>query len=216
MEVSSYVLVICFVIAVFTFAILYFDKLQKVRTGAIILYYVALAGIVYAWFNLFFSDIFALVTQGKIFIACAATSFLCWGMVAFFSLALFKSKKKKNELINTISIAMLFFACFSAILFTFEYMSIKERERIETMHHDNLLNEVNCDLSQYELKTALVIPGASLCYTLGVTKEEALQIAKLSNLKYYYKGNKLIVVVHPGDQFIQICDIWILKSLLDK
>ena len=47
--------------------------------------------------------------------------------------------------------------------------------------------------------TSIVIPkGGSLCKTLRLSPDEALHVAEILGLKYYYKNGKLIVIVQPG------------------
>jgi hypothetical protein len=214
-------LALCLIVSVCTFISIYSDKWPRWRKGLIILYYVIFTELVFVWFNLFFSDLFPLVGSEKRFMVYALISLLCWAMLAFFSFIILKAKKEKNDIICSMSVLMSFIALFSVFNFTFQYNVVKEQERAEKMYEKNTPNKFTSELNQCNdqnesLTTALVIPGGSLCYTLGVTKEEALNLAKLNNLKYYYKGKKLIVIVSPGDEFIKVSDVWILKSILIK
>lgn len=214
-------LALCFFVSVAAFFTLFLEKWPKMKKVVTISYYVALAGLIFSWSNLFFSDLFLLVAPKGVFIVYAVTTLFCWSMLAFFSFTLLKSRTEKNEIISVVSMAMLFIFTFSLLVFTFQYTTIRDQERAEKMYESDTVSDFEAELAEldeqgYFLKTALIVPGASLCYTLGVTKEEALKIAQASNLKYYHRGNKLIVIVHPGDEFVQVCDIWILKSILLK
>lgn len=51
--------------------------------------------------------------------------------------------------------------------------------------------------------------GGSLCGSLGITKQYALQFAKINHLKYHHHGDKLIVLVQSGDEFMPVGKLWI-------
>lgn len=208
-------LTLCFVVSAATFAFLFFNKWPKFKKGIIIVYYIALMGLTFSWLNIFFSDILPLAQQESRFIVYTLSVLFCFVIFAFFSFVLLKGKKEKNNLLGVIGSGMMFIALFSSLNFTLQYSFIREQERIDKNYEEVALCELRQELDSFP-RIALVIPGGSLCYTLGVTKEEALKLAKANNLKYYYKDNKLIVIVHPGDEFVQVGDVWILKSILLK
>lgn len=61
----------------------------------------------------------------------------------------------------------------------------------------------------HSVSNTIYIPqGGSLCGTLKMTKSEALGFAKKCHMKYWYKGKRLIVLVHPNDAFHQIDGVW--------
>jgi len=55
---------------------------------------------------------------------------------------------------------------------------------------------------------AIIPEGGSLCGTLGITKQYAKQFARINHLKYHYLGDKLIVIVYKGDEFMPVGKLW--------
>lgn len=57
--------------------------------------------------------------------------------------------------------------------------------------------------------TTVTIPqGGSLCGTLGMNGEEALEFANANNLKPFWKKGRLFAWVFPGDQFRNSGGVW--------
>lgn len=56
----------------------------------------------------------------------------------------------------------------------------------------------------YNITTTIIPYGGSLYTTLGIkTQQESLSCAEENGLPYYYEGDTLIVVIQPGDIFMQ-------------
>jgi len=207
-------LLIIFVITGASFLILLMNKLPKARPLFWVIYVLALIALAFAWKRDFFpgrdpdlSNFLISVLIGFVLFIFSSTVYLV-------------GEKDKEQFFKKVGGIVMLVSGVAIIAFTLESISFSDNRREENYQKQlaaleasssNLKQEYAWLFPDETPRTAIVVPGSSLCYMLGVSPQEALKLAKANKLKYHWYGHKLFVLVYPGDQFTQVGVIWILN-----
>lgn len=206
-------------IVFFLFLEFYYLSKKKVnKTLNFSLIILSLSGLGISWFILFygdisFKDLFATSTNGLLL--CSQITVIFWiGLLLSTATYLVtrKAATVKLMLVWIFSRSLIVVAIILISLTAIITLEIRLRGYLE---EDEATEVVVAEESvpTVEVDFGLFIPGGgSLCGTLGVSKEEALKIAKINNLPYYYQGKKLIVIVQPEDEFIRVGRVWYMSD----
>jgi hypothetical protein len=204
-------LIVSLLIAGFSFYVLYFNKFSFLRMPAWLLFYLSALMLAIIWLQFFFPEIsyegtisgftWGLALLGKI----SLVLFVIAGFSFWVYLRYKKSDFSLDKIIKTISglvtVVALIIILFVSLI-AFGLRTYQEAKRVAvTITEEYVFSEV--------IEANVVIPkGGTLCGTLHMTKQYALQFAEINNLKYHYHGDKLIVLVQPGDEFMPVGKLW--------
>lgn len=205
-------------IVFFLFLELYYLSKKKVNKALnFSLIILSLSGLGISWFILFYGDI----SFKDLFTASASGLLLCSQITVIFWIGLLlststylvtrKAATVKLMLVWIFSRSLIVVAIILISLTAIITLEIRLRGYLEEDEATEVVVEEY--IPTVEMDFGLFIPeGGSLCSTLGVTKEEALKIAKINNLPYHYQGKKLIVIVQPEDEFIRVGRVWYMSD----
>ena len=218
-------LIVSLLLAGFSFYVLYTGKYSFLRILCWIAFYFSAAVIVKFWLSFFFPETtysgtiigfhLTLAFWGRIcLILSVAAGFFLWVYLAHKNskVSLDKITKVVSGFITIILLVIVILISVVAFWVRNNHESklltasitqadvFPERLITESITQDDIFPKV---------EPGVIIPdGGSLCGTLGLTKQYALQFAKINNLKYHYVGDKLIVLVHRGDEFMPVGALW--------
>jgi len=223
METIFY-LVISLLFATLSFLVLYSSPYSEIRIFYWLMFYISMSVVAVIWLNFFFPEMpwdgtisglsLSLSFRGKFCLASwVASGFFFWVYLRHkdSDFSLDKITKLFSKIVTIAFLALI-------VVVSLGSWGIKlaaENKTVVVLSQDipQFDNEVS---SVIEANTVIPV-GGSLCGTLGITKQSARKLAKLNNLKYYYRGNKLIVLVHPGSEFMRIGIFWMpVKKQIKK
>ncbi len=132
-----------------------------------------------------------------------------WGMLAFFVYIYKENHQKGLRFISLMMILLWMPMIWAMTVMTMNMSPIEaSAKKVPTIHKEILPTE-NIPVEKHTLSETTYMPiGGSLCGTLGMTRDEALSFAKKNGLRYWYKNQKLIVLVHPNDGFQEVDGVW--------
>ncbi len=229
MNVIIYLLV-CLLVAVTSFYMLFSNKFLKIRILFWALFFSAMAGIIMLWLKFFFPETSWEGTvpdfnNGIAFLGKACfVLWVSWGFFIWIYLSNKHLEDKHNDLSLsriTKKVGRMITIIISVLILTISFGTFVARFYQES-HPAKVVQESfpEFDLPEpYYPELSVIIPrGGSLCGTLGVTKKYALWFAEFNHLKHYRKGKTLVVVIQPGDEFLRVGKIWtpVTKKLIKK
>lgn len=213
---GGFKLIITFLIALTCFSLLLFINFSKIRKFLWILYLLTAVLSACSWKDFFFP-----VSESGLLIFSVPV-LIGWIFFVFSSVVFLIGLKNQEKFFQNMGGVAMIISGAVVIIFTATsifYIDAKreenyKRQMLELEMISDFRQELDLQFPNEELvdKTAEVVPGSSLCRTLGVIPQEAVKIAKINKLKYYWQGYKLFVLVHPGDTFTQVGEIWILNE----
>jgi hypothetical protein len=210
-------LIISLLLAAFSFYVLITDKCQIIRRFCWVLFYASMAVIFTFWLDFFFPEVSSNSFVDGVSLVLASLGKTC--LVLFIAAGFFfwvylihkKSDFSLDKITKTISSFAVVIFLILIVLFSISSLVIRWHQPSKLVTANITKADVfpKLDLSLVTPEENVIIPnGGSLCGTLGITQEYALQFAKINNLKYYHRGHKLIVIIQPGDEFMPVGKLW--------
>jgi hypothetical protein len=218
-------LIVSLLLAGFSLYVLYTGKYPFLRILCWIAFYLSAAAIAMLWLNFFFPEMsyegtaigfhLTLAFWGKIcLIFSVAAGFFLWVYLRHKN-----SEISLDKIAKSISGSVTVFLLVVIVLISaaaFWTRSYQESKMVAAnitkadIFPDKLVTESIAldDLFPKVGPNAIIHEGGSLCGTLGITKQYAKKFAKINHLKYHYCGDKLIVLVHQGDEFMPVGKLW--------
>ena len=226
MNVIIYLLV-CLLVAVTSFYMLFSNKFLKIRILFWALFFSAMAGIIMLWLKFFFPEISWEGTIPKFnnWISFLGKVCMVYWVFLCFSIWIYLGNKHLEDKHNDFSLSKntkkagrAITIIISVLILTISFGTFVARF-CQKMHPDKVVQqfpEFSLPEPYYPEPSVIIPRGGSLCGTLGVTKEYALWFAEFNHLKHYRKGKTLVVVIQPGDEFLRVGKIWtpVTKKLI--
>ena len=225
METTIIYLIVSLLLAVSSFYLLHTGKYPFLRILYWITFYASTAVLVNFWINFFFPETahriavidfhLTLAFWGRIcLIFLVAAGFFLWVYLAHRNsrISLDKITRVVSGFITIILLALVILISVAAL-----WVRNKQESKLVTANitqadifpERSIAESITQDDIFPKVEPNVIIPeGGSLCGSLGITKQYALQFAKINNLEYHYLGDKLIVLVQPGDEFMPVGKLW--------